>query len=156
MREDCKVISKDSQSSFSNVPLYENNSFDSDSLSSEFLLWLSVSLRTQVQSLTSLIELRIQHCCKQWYKLQMLLLRDAVASDLIQCLPWELLYATGTTIKRKKKKKIPSPLDSVNCVMSMLFTCSPLPVYSSVYLLWISSFPSFYLYNLLLLSGPQP
>ena len=45
----------------------------------------------------SLSRLRIWHCLELWYRLE--------APGLIQPLAWELPYAAGATLKRKRKKK---------------------------------------------------
>ena len=54
-----------------------------------------VSMRLQVRSLTSFSGLRIRRCREQWCRL------EAIAP--IQPLAWELPYATGAALKRKKK-----------------------------------------------------
>ena len=63
-----------------------------------------------VQSMTSLGGLKIWHCCKLWYSSDLMLLwlwcRPATAA-LIWPLAWEVLYAAGVAIKRKRKKKMP-------------------------------------------------
>ena len=72
-----------------------------------------VSMRIRVQFLASLSGLRIWRCCKLWHRLQMWLRygvlrlwqKPAVAA-LIRLPPWELPYATGAAIKKKKKKRI--------------------------------------------------
>ena len=86
----------------------------------EFLLWLSVlgiqlvSMRTQLQSLALLSELRIQHCRELWYRSQTqfksgTLLwpwhRPAAAAP-IQPLAQELPYATGAALKKNKEKRM--------------------------------------------------
>ena len=85
----------------------------------DFLLWLyglrirCVSLRIWVQSLISFIGLRIQHCHSHGIGQRSdsdlvflwLWLRSAAVGP-IRPLAWELPYATGEAVKRKKKKKI--------------------------------------------------
>ena len=62
----------------------------------EFLLWLSslrtqlVSMRTWVQSLGLLSGLRIQQCCRP------------ASMALVPPLAWELPWATGAALKKKK------------------------------------------------------
>ena len=71
-----------------------------------------VSMRTQVWSLVSLSGLSIQHYCKLWSRSQMQL-RFGIAVAVVQTsavalifpLAWELPYATGVVIQRKKGKK---------------------------------------------------
>ena len=53
-------------------------------------IWLT-SMRTQVQSLAWLSELRIQHCCELWYR--------PAATAPIQPLAWEPPYAMGAALK---------------------------------------------------------
>ena len=70
--------------------------------------WKQISLasmRTQVQSLASLSELRIQCCHELWCSLDPTLLWlwcRSVATAPIRPLAWELPYAVGVT-----KKKVP-------------------------------------------------
>ena len=69
----------------------------------EFLVWCSGnksdlgSMRLWVWSLASLSVLGIQRCCELWCR--------QAAVGLIRPLAWELPYATGVALKRKKKKK---------------------------------------------------
>jgi len=71
---------------------------------------LTVSVGMWVRSLASLSGLRIQHCHELWYigcrhGLDPVLLRlwcKSAAAALIQHLGWELPYATGAAIKRRK------------------------------------------------------
>ena len=69
-------------------------------------------MRTQVQSLAWLCGLRIQHCCKlqcrsqTGFDLALLWLWCWLAAvALIQPLGWELPYAMGVALKKRKKKK---------------------------------------------------
>ena len=86
----------------------------------EFPLWLiglrtgpcPISVKTQFQFLALLSGSRIQCCCMLLHKLQMWLgssvamaVVEATAAALIWPVVWELLYATGEAIKRKKKNK---------------------------------------------------
>ena len=70
-----------------------------------------VSLRMWVQSLASLGGLRNWRCCKLQCRSQMQpmallwLWHRLAAATLIHPLAWELLYAAGVALKRKKKKK---------------------------------------------------
>ena len=89
----------------------------------EFPLWLSrlrtqlVSMRMQVQALALLSGFRIWHYHKLWcrssycvgcrFGSDLVLLwmwRRLAAAALILPLAWELSYATGTALKKKKKK----------------------------------------------------
>ena len=69
----------------------------------KFLLWLSglqtrlVSMRMQVRFLASLGGLTTQRCYKLWH-------RPAAAAP-IPPLNWELPYAAGASLKRKKKNQ---------------------------------------------------
>ena len=84
------------------------------SLVREFLLRLS-RLRTWHSicedvrwSLTSLSGVRIQHCPKLWCMLQMRLGSSvAVIVAPIRPLAWELPYAAGAALKKKKKNSNP-------------------------------------------------
>ena len=60
-------------------------------------IWLG-SMRTQVRSLALFSGFRIQCCCELWCS------RPAAAA-LIWSLAWELPYAPGAALKRKKKKE---------------------------------------------------
>ena len=57
----------------------------------------------QVRSLASVSELRIWHCCELWCNSQTQL-GSCVAVAWIGPLAWELAYAMGVALKRKKKK----------------------------------------------------
>ena len=66
----------------------------------------------RVQFLALLSGLRIQHCCKLLCRSQMwfrssaaIAVAQAAAEALIQHLVWELSYARGAAIRRKKEKK---------------------------------------------------
>ena len=81
------------------------------------LFWLSgleptiVFVRMWVQSLALLTKLRIWLCCKLWCRSQMWLGSDnailwcslALAAPILS-LAWELPYAVGVAVKRKKEK----------------------------------------------------
>ena len=69
-------------------------------------------MRIQVQYLALLSGLRIWHCCKLQYRLQMQLgshvavaVVQPVAAATIQPLAWELPYATGVALKGKEEKR---------------------------------------------------
>ena len=83
-----------------------------------------VSMRMQVQSLASHRGLRIQHWCKLQH-------RPAV-SALIWPLTWEIPYASGATIKRKKKGSV------CECIYMINFT----KIYNVNY-----TFKTFYIEN---------
>ena len=78
----------------------------------EFHLWLSglrthlVSMRMQVQSLALLSGLRIQHCCKcnigSRYSSDLAWPWHTPAAAVLIPPSWELPYATGVALKRKK------------------------------------------------------
>ena len=81
----------------------------------EFLLWLSglrtqlVSMRMQVSSLASLSGLRIQRCCKLWFRSQMwLIFGVAVAVAQANGYSSSLTQSLGTSImtwERLKKRQ---------------------------------------------------
>ena len=71
-----------------------------------------VSMRMWVQALTSLSELEVQHCHELWCRLQTqhgspvavagLWCRLATVAQIVPQ-AWELPYAVGVALKRKKK-----------------------------------------------------
>ena len=74
-------------------------------------------MRTRIQSLALLSELRIWHCRGLWCRL-LWLWHWLAAIALTGPLAWELPYASGTAIKRQKKKnnkmaiRLSFPLDN--------------------------------------------
>ena len=71
-----------------------------------------VSMRMRVQSLALLSGLKIQHCHKLWYRLQIRLgssvavaVAQPAAAAPIPLQAQELLYAAGVALKKKKKEE---------------------------------------------------
>ena len=84
------------------------------------------TMRLQVQSLAVLSGLRIWHCPKLWCRSQygsdlMLLWLWPTAIAPTWLLAWELPYATGAALNRKKNKKTKTKNPSVKCGFFLLF-----------------------------------
>ena len=89
--------------------------------------WLVVSMRTQVQSLASLSQLRIQRCHKLWCRLQMRL-GSQVAVAMVEANSWRSdltpCLETFIYLKRKKREREGKMIGKRSiCVFKCLWSC---------------------------------